>query len=193
MPLTAPTQRKKVHAREVKCEVFERDDGLWDVEGHMTDIKPFDWPNRDRGGIIPAGEPLHGMSLRLTMDLDFKIHAVEAVIDYAPHQLCGDIVDVFKQLEGATIGRGWSKLIKERFSGVKGCTHLRELLGPIATSAFQGLFKPRRDRDRAPQETREEETRLLVGSVEVLNTCHAWDTRGPIVKDFWPQYYQPDD
>ena len=38
-----------MHTRTVECRGYLRDDGLWDIEGHMTDTKPFDIPNEDRG------------------------------------------------------------------------------------------------------------------------------------------------
>ncbi|MEH6825242.1 MAG: DUF2889 domain-containing protein [Motiliproteus sp.] len=190
MPLPPSCHRSKVHSRQIQCDAFERDDGLWDIEGHLTDVKSFDWINRDRGGVIRAGEPLHGMSLRLTIDLDFNIHRVDAVIDFAPHNICAEIVGVYKKLEGHRIGPGWTRLTKQLFGGVTGCTHLRELLGPIAATAFQALFKPRRLRELEAKGVKNTASISLAGSPEVINTCHAWDERGPAVKEFWPDYYK---
>lgn len=184
--------RTKVHTREVLCEAFERSDGLWDIVAYLTDIKTFDWRNRDRGGVIAAGEPLHDMSLCLTLDLDYKIHHVIAQIHYAPQNVCADIVDNYSILVGHTIGPGWTRLTKELLGGVSGCTHLRELLGPIATTAYQALIKPRTLRSLALKGMLPEGEPLIFGSPEVINTCHAWSESGAAVEEFWPQYYQPD-
>ncbi len=183
MPLSTPSPRHKVHRREVTCEGFERDDGLWDIEGRMTDVKTYAIPNKDRGGRIAAGEPLHDMAIRLTIDLDFRIHAVEAVIDYAPHAICPRITGVFQQLVGVTIAPGWSNLTKRLFSGIKGCTHLMELLGPIATTAFQATYRARADRRSATQASRP----------GLLNSCHAMAQNSPVVRENWPDYYRQEE
>ena len=65
MPLSKPSKRKLLHTRKVTCEGYLRDDGLMDIEGHLVDTKSYDFPNNDRGGHIPAGEPLHGISARI--------------------------------------------------------------------------------------------------------------------------------
>ena len=77
MPLSEPAAREKLHTRTVTCEGFRRADGLWDIEGHMTDVKTYGFDNSWRGRVEP-GEPLHGMWLRLTIDEDFTIRAAEA-------------------------------------------------------------------------------------------------------------------
>ena len=53
MPLSNPAPRKPMHTRTVECRGYLRDDGRWDIEGHLIDTKPFDIPNEDRGGEIP--------------------------------------------------------------------------------------------------------------------------------------------
>ena len=45
------------------------------------------------------------------------------------------------------------KEVKSRLSGPKGCTHLTELLGPIATTAIQTLMGWRKP-DAAPERSR---------------------------------------
>jgi len=44
MPLAQPsTARIRLHTRRVVYEVFRRDDDLFDLEGHLTDIKDHDY------------------------------------------------------------------------------------------------------------------------------------------------------
>ncbi|OMH32632.1 DUF2889 domain-containing protein [Motiliproteus sp. MSK22-1] len=179
MPLPASTPRRLIHQRQVNCNGYQREDGLWDIEGRMTDIKTYDAPNRDRGGLIPAGEPLHDMSIRLTIDLDYVIRDVEAVIDYSPFNICPGIAGQFKRLIGKTIGPGWTRATKEMFAGTQGCTHLMELLGPIATTAFQATHLARSEQIEKHQ-----------GKPALLNTCHALAEDGEVVRDFWPEHYQ---
>ena len=84
MPLSTPVPRQMLHRRVVQCTGYRREDGLWDIEGHMVDTKTYSFPNEDRGGIIQAGQPLHEMWIRLTVDDHFQIHDVEACTDAAP-------------------------------------------------------------------------------------------------------------
>ena len=81
MPLSAPAPRQLLHQRIVQCSGYRREDGLWDIEGRMVDTKTYPFPNEDRGGAIQAGEPLHDMWIRLTVDDQFQIHDVEARTD----------------------------------------------------------------------------------------------------------------
>lgn len=186
LALSPAVPRRLLHQRVVQCWGYQREDGLWDIEGRMVDTKAYSFPNEDRGGLIQAGEPLHEMSIRLTVDDHFQIHDVEARTDAAPFGLCPAITDRYRQLIGARIGPGWSLKLKELFNGVQGCTHLTELLGPVATTFFQTLYGQRYDEDDAkPPQDRP--------PPPVLNTCHALASTSPVVKKRWPQAYSGSD
>lgn len=137
MPLSPPVDRRPHHTRRVICLAFERHDGLWDIEGNMTDVKAyaFDPPV----GHLEAGQPLHDMWLRLTIDDSFTIRAIEAQMDAVPRDVCPGARPVVQELVGLRIGKGWMNEVHERMGGALGCTHLRELLGPMATTAFQAI------------------------------------------------------
>ena len=138
-PLPEPAApRTHIHTRRVVCQGYRRDDGLWDIEGHLTDVKSYLFHTSCRGDIEP-GDPLHGMWMRLTVTDRFEVVDIEAVIEKSPFVVCGGVSADYKQLVGLTIGAGWNRAIKERLGGVRGCTHLTELLGPIATTAFQTI------------------------------------------------------
>lgn len=134
MPLSAPDiERQHFHTRRIACEAFERSDGLWDVEGHMVDTKTYD---TDRGR---AGDALHNMWVRLTIDTDFVIRDVQAAMDAFPQQSCPFAVEPMKGLIGIRIGRGWQREVNAKIGASLGCTHLRELLAPMATTAMQAM------------------------------------------------------
>ncbi len=182
MPLSRPTaSRKLLHTRTVQCYGYQREDGLWDIEGHMTDVKTYSHPNQDRGGEIKAGEPLHEMWIRLTLDSELHIHDAEAGTDWAPFHVCPEITSRYKELIGMQIKPGWNFKIRQLFNGVSGCTHLTELLGPVATTAFQTIH-PRRRSEKKPKPGDEEQPRLL-------NSCHAMRSAGEVVRQRWPQFY----
>ena len=136
MPLSPPVGRQHLHTRRVTCQGFFRDDGLWDIEGRITDEKTYEHANEWRGPLKP-GDFVHDMSIRLTVDHRFTIVDVEAVTDKSPYRICGDIAPDFKKLIGLRIGGGFHRAVSERLGGVHGCTHIVELLGPVATTAFQ--------------------------------------------------------
>lgn len=134
MPLLPPAaQRKHIHTRRIACEVFEREDGLWDVEANMIDTKTYD---TERG---KAGQPLHDMWVRLTLNDDMVIQAIESAMDAYPQAVCPMAVHPMKDLIGVKIGAGWQGEVRKRIGGALGCTHLRELLAPMATTAMQGM------------------------------------------------------
>lgn len=186
MPLSEPkAARELLHTRTVRCYGYEREDGLWDIEGHMTDVKTYSFPNQDRGGEIQAGEPVHGMWIRLTLDRDLLIHDAEACTDWSPFNLCPEITGRYKKLIGMHIKPGWNLKIRQLFNGIHGCTHLTELLGPIATTAMQTIH-PRRRGERQPRPGDLEQPRII-------NSCHALRSDSPVVQQHWPQFYTGDD
>lgn len=178
LPLSQPQPRQLLHQRTVSCRGYRRDDGLFDIEGHLEDTKTYPFRNRDRGE-VPAGEPVHGMWLRLTIDEDLEVHDAEASTEYAPYAVCPRITPNFKRLIGLRIGAGWTREVRKRVGGVLGCTHLVELLGPVATTAYQALAGQRHKRDSKAPTTRP----------FFLDSCHALRSDGEVVKLHWPAYY----
>lgn len=184
MPLPAPITRELAHTRVVTCLGYQRSDQLWDIEGRIVDTKPYRFPNKDRGGHIEAEEPLHDMSIRLTIDLDLNVVDSEAVIDASPYNYCKSVSSIVKQLIGLKIAAGWTKKSKLAMGLNSGCTHLSELLGPIATTAIQTissarLIKSRQDRaQQSPPRS------------NFLNTCYALAADSPVVKEHWPEQYR---
>ena len=184
MPLSTQANRKLVHHRQINVKGYERDDGLWDIEAHMTDQKPFSFVNRDRGGFIHAGENLHNMWLRITIDQSLLIHDCQAAIDDSPFKMCPEISQVFSGLKGITIGLGWSREVRKITGGINGCTHLNELLKPIATVAFQTIF--------GVQYAGKDKDNKKTQRPPFLDTCHTFSTRSQVVHDFWPQFAKKD-
>ena len=83
MPLSSPVNRQLLHARNITCLGFYRDDGLWEIEGRLTDRKDYSFENENRGQ-VDAGEPVHDMWLRVTLNDNLLIPNVEASTDASP-------------------------------------------------------------------------------------------------------------
>ena len=72
MPLpVTDVERELRHTRRVRYEGYKRADGLWDIEAHLTDVKSHDNPMK--AGVRRAGQPIHEMWLRLTIDRHFTV------------------------------------------------------------------------------------------------------------------------
>ena len=167
-----------MHTRAIECKGYEREDGLWDIEAHLVDTKTYAHTRRDGGRARQPGEPVHDMWLRLTIDLDMLIHDAEAVTDQGPYPHCGDITPNFKSLVGVKIGAGWRTEIAARVGGIKGCTHLVELLGPLGTTAFQATGRAREARTTGQAVTKKPYQ---------LNACHVYSDDSAAVLERWPQ------
>ena len=183
MPLSKPVSRKLAHTRVVTCHGYRRDDDLWDIEGRIVDTKPYRFKNRDRGGWIEADEALHDISIRLTVTLELEVVDVDAVIDASPYNYCKSAMEMARNLIGLRIAPGWSDKSKRAMGANRGCTHLTELLGPVATTAIQTIAS--------------EWIRRSEGSVDkrppaFLNSCHSYADTSPVVKLQWPEFYRGD-
>lgn len=194
MPLPPPAPRQHLHTRQIECRGFFRDDGMWDIEGHITDKKTYEHSNEFRGVMGPA-DPIHDMSIRLTIDDKFIIHDVEAFTDASPFRICPDITPNFKKLIGLRIGPGFHRQARERLGGVHGCVHIVELLGPVATVAFQTMQSDkasalRRARNKTLGiEAKPRDPAAPRRAPRVLDTCHAWASNSEVVKRWAPAFY----
>lgn len=197
MPLSPPIGRQHLHTRRVVCQGFFRDDGLWDIEGRITDEKTYEHANEWRGALKP-GDFVHDMSIRLTVDHKFTVIDVEAVTDKSPYRMCGDIAPDFKKLIGLRIGGGFHRAVRERLGGVHGCTHIVELLGPVATTAFQTVSSGKaRELNRAHRARRGDTSKPAESTATprprrkpyVVDTCHAWASDGAVVRRWAPDFY----
>jgi hypothetical protein len=188
MPLSPPVEREHIHTRVVECRGYRRGDGLWDIEGRITDVKTYSFGNQFRGE-IPAGAPVHDMWLRLTVDDRLTIQAVEAVTDANPYPACPEVAPHFARLTGLRIRPGFQSEVRARLGGTEGCTHLVELLVPVATTAYQTVFpyleRERRARQKAEGKPREKPSRRP----PLINSCHAFAADGALVRRYWPDFY----
>ncbi len=179
MPLPRPVARKLHHNRIIDCRGYKRDDGLWDIEGRLTDTKAHTWYDRVGSPDLPAGYPAHDMSIRLTIDIDMNIKECVSVTDIGPYRLCGNITPNFEKLKGMRITRGWTRALKDIIGNAHGCTHQWELLGRIAAVAYQTTNSTR-------QKTRQHKTGEMP---RTFNTCHMYTPESDETLRRWPELY----
>jgi len=184
MPLSKSITRDLAHTRVVTCHGYKRADGLWDIEGRIVDIKPYRFVNKDRGGWIEADEALHDISIRITIDIGMTVTDAEAVIDSSPYNYCKCVVAMAKNLIGLKIAPGWTLKSKAAMGKNRGCTHLTELLGPVATTAIQTVTSEMIKRSSQAA------TKPIESASLFLNSCHSLAVDSPVVKEHWPNQYQ---
>jgi hypothetical protein len=124
------------------------------------------------------------MTIRVTVDDAMKIHAIAASMDFTPYGECLRGEDPMQRMVGTTMGAGWRHAIERELGGIKGCTHLRELLFNLATAAYQTVF-PYRERQR---EAAGEKSAARTKPPQHLGRCVAWDFDGPVVARIYPQF-----
>lgn len=175
MPLSQPTiARTPQHIRQVNYRSFEREDGLWDIEGELLDTKAIDLPRPNGEGIRKAGDPIHHMLIRLTVNTQLVVQAIEACMQAHPVQGCPAALDAMQRMVGCSMARGWRKAIETNLAGITGCTHMRELLNNMATATFQSIvsaFSTTPDQPPA-----------------YLGRCTGWSFNGPAVMQYYPQF-----
>lgn len=183
MPLSQPAARKNIHTRRIECTGYEREDGLWDIEGRIVDTKSYTFDNLDRG-TVAAGLPVHDMWVRLTLTKDLEVVEAEATTEASPFKICPAITGRVALLKGLTVSRGWTEAVRKVLGKTLGCTHITHLLiGPLAATAYQTIV---------PYKYKETKASRPKVKPDVLDTCHALASNGDVVKDRWPEFYEGD-
>lgn len=178
MPLSLPQRpRERVHSRRIVVEGFRRDDGLLELDALLEDVKDVDYTLAS--GVRRAGDPVHCMRVRITIDADFTIIAAEACLDHVPYPGgCDTIGPAYDRLVGLNLVRGFRRQVGEMFADVRGCSHISELLLSLPTAAIQTFATFQRD------------TAAVDGKPFQLDRCHALDTTSDTVRRYYPRWYQ---
>ena len=188
MSLSSPAPRRHLHTRNIQCEGFQRDDGLWDIEAHIVDTKTHKTVEPYRGA-REAGAHVHDMELRLTLDRDMVVKDIEVSTNHAPYDPCFTVAPAFKDLIGAKIGGGWRRAVNEAVGGIKGCTHLKELLMPAATVAFQTMGSWPKEGEAQGEVKPVALPGQSSSKPYFLDGCKAWSTQGDVVAKLYPMHY----
>ncbi|MBS0445267.1 MAG: DUF2889 domain-containing protein [Proteobacteria bacterium] len=179
LPTAAPERQLK-HRRSIDVQIYARGNGLWEVDATVRDVRPHD--TRMPRGILPAGEPIHEMLLRLVVDEQFDIVEAGAETLSMPYPgACDSYGDVYGRLAGLNLMRGFRHGVKERVGGIQACTHVTELAQVLPTAvvqAFAGeVIDTRGDAAGATQPFQ-------------IDRCHALRADGDAVKTYYPRWYR---
>lgn len=181
MPFSDPVPRREIHHRCIDMKAYAREDGLYDVEAHLVDRKPFPFTRLSSPEPVPAGQALHDLRVRFTVDEHYVVRAIEASADATPYAMCREAELTLAVLIGERIARGWSALVKERLKGAASCTHLKEVLIPMATTAMQGIQALHRKSGAA----------VDASGGDKVDSCYAYGRQRENVQRLWPHLYRP--
>jgi hypothetical protein len=186
--MSATASRRLVHTRSIRVRAYARDDGLWDLEAELTDTKEKDFALAT--GMRKAGDPVHAMQLRLTIDTQLNIVDASARSDWVPYPgLCDAFGEVYRRLVGLNLLRGFRRAVHEQLGGTQGCTHLTELAAVLPTAAVQAFAgEVYRPRDEAHEPERADHEAIDRRPFQ-LDRCRALRVDGPAVAQFYPRWY----
>lgn len=174
-PTTAPRTRK--HVRSVQLEGYRRDDGCWDIEARLIDVKDQDYPLSS--GLRRRGEPVHDMSVRVTIDQQMTIRDAAACTDGMPYVgYCDRITPDYAQLVGLNLFHGFRTAVRQLFRSTRGCSHLSELLMFLPTAALQTFASDVPDSDDSAHKPYQ------------LDRCHALESHSDAVQRYYPRWYR---
>jgi len=179
MPLPPPpAERTRVHQRRVTLDGYQRVEGLWDIEAAMLDIKDHDYPLS--AGVLKAGEAVHAMRDRVTIDRKMNVLDAAFSTDSVPYiGSCDRIPPDYARIVGLNLLHGFLRAVKEMFAGTRGCTHLSELLLFLPTAALQTLASEVLDNEHGAQQP------------YPLDRCHALATHAEPVRRYYPRWFRP--
>lgn len=181
MPETEVT-REELHFRRIDMRGYRRSDGLFEVEGRVTDRKSYDFVPWRGGRQVPTGDPVHDMGVRIVYDESLEVHAVETFTDTAPYPMCPEGGRVLQSLVGLRMASGWNREVRSRLANAASCTHLKELLGPMATVAYQSLSPINRDKPERLDAN---------GRPLKIDSCYAYAAAGELVRVHFPDFHRP--
>ena len=180
MPLPESPNRTELHHRRIEMRGYRRDDGLYEIDGRVTDVKTERTRRKDGAREFPPGLPIHDMWVRLVVDETLLVHDIAAVTDSSPYDICREAVEPMRAIVGERIKGGWSMMVKSKLGGAQGCTHLMEILIPLATAAYQTLTTLRLSRPTAVDAN---------GRPRKIDSCYAYGRDREVVQKIRPQFY----
>jgi hypothetical protein len=158
-------------------EGYRRNDGLFDLECALVDVKDQDYALLT--GVRRAGDPVHDMRARLTLDSELTVRDIEVSFDAMPYPgACDQIRNAYRKLIGARLLQGFRAALQEAMGGVQGCSHVTELLMHAPTPAIQMMAGMRTEHTRDGSKPFQ------------LDSCHALETTTDTVRRYYPQWYR---
>ena len=173
--------REELHWRRIDMRGFRRSDGLFEVEARLTDRKTHDFKPPSGGRHVAAGDTNHDHRLREGFGPDMVIRQIGTAIRAYPYRECPGGGDTLRAMVGVRIGAGWNGELRKRLPAGDTCTHLKEMLGPLASAAFQTIYSVR---------TGKADERDASGRPRKIDNCYAYGAGRELVAVQWPEFHR---
>jgi len=174
--------RDELHHRRIDMGGYRRSDGRFELEGRVIDRKTADFSPASGNRLVPAGQAIHDMGVRLVFDARMEVVSVATFTSAAPYGECPGGGASLQSLVGLRMSSGWSREVNSRLERADTCTHLRELLIPMASAAFQSLSANRNGNpDRLDAS----------GRPVKIDSCYAYSAARDLVRKRWPEFHRP--
>jgi hypothetical protein len=173
--------KEELHFRRIDMRGFRRSDGLYEIEGRVTDRKPYDFVPAEAGGRSPpisrytiwACDSYSTTRCWCTMCTP-SAKPIPTAIARVAAVCCSP--------ERLRMSSGWAKEVRERLGRADSCTHLRELLIPLATAALQSMSVLKKNRP---------EPLDAMGRPKKIDSCYAYAAQRELVRVHWPEFHRP--
>jgi hypothetical protein len=174
--------REEIHHRQIDLRGYRRSDGLFEATAHLTDRKSHDFAPPGGARTVPADTPIHDLGVTLVFDRNMEVREVSTFIRSHPYDPCPGGGDSLQALVGLRIGPGWNSEVRKRLPSCDTCTHLKEILAPLASAAFQTMVGLR----PASLDNRDANGRPVK-----IDSCYAYGASRELVKRLWPEHHRP--
>jgi len=175
--------REELHHRQIDLRFYRLDSGLYEVVGRLVDTKRQPFRRQLAETDTPPGTPIHDIAVHLVVDGALQVREAFATMDATPFTICPGATGTLAPLVGLSMGKGWNKRVRALLGGAASCTHIVELLGPMATTAFQGLAPQRLARINLPGQEAERAAKV--------DSCYAYAAGRAVVARLWPELHRP--
>ena len=177
---TAARERELKHRRSIDVQIYSRGNGLWEVDAHISDVRTRE--TRMVNGLLPAGQPIHDMLLRLVVNERLDIVEAGAQTTAMPYPgQCDNYGDVYSRLVGLNLLKGFRQAVKERVGGAQACTHITELAQVLPTAVVQAFAGEVIDTHGAGADSTQPFQ---------IDRCHALRADSLTVRTYYPRWYR---
>jgi hypothetical protein len=170
------SKKEKLHTRNIEVTTYDYDGQRIIVEGFLKDYR-FQESHTITGETFPSGV-IHHMSVRLLVNCsNLLIEDVHVDLISVPREACRETIGCLFPIKGLTITKGFTSKVKKSVGGIKGCTHLVELILAMAPAAIQGFAA---HQSQKPLVVDQDHAKMF--AKYLINTCHVWREDGPFVE-----------
>nr|WP_145549041.1 DUF2889 domain-containing protein [Variovorax boronicumulans] len=174
--------REELHHRQIDLRFYRLAGGLYEVVGRLVDTKRQPFRRQLAAADTPPGTPIHDIAVHLVVDDAMLVHDAFASMDATPFSICPGATATLAPLKGLSMRKGWNRQVRELLGGAASCTHIVELLGPMATTVFQGLAPARLAQINLPGSENQRQAKV--------DSCYAYAAEREVVARLWPHLHR---